>query len=337
MDIKPIITSRLFIFGLSGGLFLGGILFLIVLCFMPPHPGKSEVVRITIPQGTPASQIAVLLKEQGIIRSQWAFRLYTHFSGAENNLRAGTFDLNYTHSLRQTVADLQEQNGAASLTKITIPEGWSLTQIADLIEQKGITKKSDFMTFAYKTAKSQFQSRFRFLESLPTDNIEGYLFPDTYYFAKGTDLPTIFLMMLDQFDKKIWQLYPPNFPLSFHETVTLASIIEKEAYFKDEMPTISSVFYNRLAAQMPLGSCPTVAYALGEIGKTVILYADTQIESPYNTYRYPGLPPTPIASPGVRAFNAVLHPAQTSFYYFFARGNGEHVFSHTYQEHLSRQ
>ena len=175
--------------------------------------------------------------------------------------------------------------------------------------------------------------------------MEGFIYPDTYYFAKGETLYTICDTFFNQFKRVIlplWESAPsqkgtPKQRFNFYEVLTMASIVQKEARHTDEMPKISSVFYNRLKKMMPLGADPTVVYGLGLTTKKLVTYKDTRSTSPYNTYKVFGFPPTPIASPGKKAFIAAIKPLTTPYYFFVARKDGYHIFTKTYAEHLAVQ
>jgi UPF0755 protein len=170
---------------------------------------------------------------------------------------------------------------------------------------------------------------------IPVDTLEGYLFPDTYRFAIGQKEEEIIKIMVNRCLEVASPLYEGyDGSLSFHEVITLASIVEKEAIYDRERPVIAGVFLNRLRIGMRLQADPTVRYVVNE-PRSRVLYRDLEVESPYNTYRYPGLPPGPIASPGVASIRAVIEPADVDYMYFVARGDGTHYFSRTFAEHVA--
>jgi len=298
-----------------------------------------SLIDVTIPKGATAQSIAGILKDKGIIRYPLAFRIYLKTTGAGADLRAGIFSLGPRFSMKRIIRVLLEKEGAASLTRITIPEGFTLTEIAETLQDKGIIRNADeFVLFTNTEGKKIFKDEFSFLAEVPTNNLEGYLFPDTYIFAKGAPREEILRKFLTTFEKKIlpvWQEKPHR--LGLHKALTLASIVEKEAYDRSEMPTIAGVFHNRLRRRMVLASCPTVGYAMGEPRKRFLTYQDIKFKSVYNTYQRQGLPPTPIASPGVQAFRATLTPKTTPYLFFVSNGDGTHTFTKTLKSHLSRQ
>ena len=203
-----------------------------------------------------------------------------------------------------------------------------------------------FKAFGYLDlvrSKRNWESQFPFLNALPfSASLEGVLFPSTYLFVLDKDLPSQLVeQQLSGFEQNIlplWTQRPLGFLLPFYQTLILASIVEEEAVLNNDRPIIAGIFQKRLALQMPLGSCPTVKYALKRFddGKG-ISYTDTQIQSPYNTYRERGLPPTPISNCGVSSFKSVLEPQETPYLYFVAKGDGAHIFSKTLREHTTHQ
>lgn len=315
-------------------------------------PSKKYLPKsIYIQPQSSAYKIAKQLKEAGFIRHKRLFVYYLKIIRQETKLRSGVFILSPSYSMKRIKNILEEKEGPGSITKITIPEGYTLSEMAQLFEEKGMIKKADFMDYAQNKAKDKFKEKYPFLKEIPTNNIEGYLFPETYFFSKGNSLDIIFNALLNQFSKRIlpiWQNHvetqgfaSPNITQglasqnisSLHQTLTLASIIEKEAASKEEAEIIASVFKNRLKKQMKLESCATILYAIGDPDKKIVLYKDLKIKSPYNTYRYQGLPPTPIASPGIHSFKAAVSPSERNFYFFIAKGDGSHYFSQTLREH----
>jgi len=298
-----------------------------------------SLIDVTIPQGASAQRIAGILKERGIIRYPLAFRIYLKATGAEADLRAGTFSLRSDYSMTRIVRVLLEKEGAASLTRITIPEGFTLNEIAQSLQNKGIIRDAAaFVHYTNTQGKKNLRDEFPFLEQVPTSNLEGYLFPETYVIAKGAPRAQILRQFLATFQKKIlpiWQKNPHR--MGLHRALTLASIVEKEAYDRSEMPTIAGVFHNRLKRRMVLASCPTVGYAMGMPRKRFLTYQDLKFKSIYNTYQRQGLPPTPIASPGLQAFTATLTPKRTPYLYFVSNGDGTHTFTKTLKTHLQRQ
>ena len=217
---------------------------------------------------------------------------------------------------------------------VTIPEGYTVEQIAKLLEEKGLTTKENFLECA-KT----FEIPYDYIEKIDNDyrQLEGFLFPDTYNIPISWKEKEIITLLLKQFDKNWSEEFrnrAKELGFSTREIITIASLIEREAKVEKERPTISSVIHNRLKKGMLLQIDATVQYLLPE-QKSRLFYKDLEVDSPYNTYKYAGLPPTPIAAPGLSCIKAALYPEETDYYYYRtkASNNGEHNFSKTFEEH----
>ena len=300
---------------------------------------------INIPQGASVYHISKLLEKEKIIRSSSAFYYLVRMKGKETLLRAGTFRLSSSMTLFQIMHALEEGKGVQKHIKILLKEGLTLREMDAIFSKKGFCEVGSFYAYTMKEAKNELLQDFPFLENNPVETLEGYLFPDTYFFPENYELKLIVKTLLKNFEKQILPLWKddlarkgsPKSRFSFHQVMTVASMIQKEAGYLPEMPLISSVFYNRLKKRMPLASDPTVVYALGKSHKERVYYKDLKIDSPYNTYKYSGFPPSPIAGFGKRAFEASLSPEKSSYYFFVASSGGRHHFSETYEEHLSFQ
>lgn len=292
---------------------------------------------IVIPLNYSTADIADLLEEEGIIKSSLLFRLYARYHGHDQLLQAGRYILNPVMGMAEILNELKQGVVFKETRRFTIPEGFTLEQIADRLDAAGFVAADIFME-----AGRQYQNDyFALLAEIPAGvyhRLEGYLFPDTYEVFPGATAEDIITIMLRRFAGIFNEEYrsrSAELGLTVHEVITLASLIEREGRVRDEKPLISAVFHNRLKEQnMPLQSCATVQYALGET-RDFLTYADLEIDSPYNTYLYPGLPPGPIASPGLYALRAALYPAPVDYLYFVSRedGSGAHYFSTTLQEH----
>ena len=226
-------------------------------------------------------------------------------------------------------------SGQQEYIKISIPEGFTISKIAELLEENRVCSKNDFINISKdKNLLSKYQ--------IPADSCEGYLFPDTYFFTLGMKTETVICSMLDNFFEKIKTI--PNLseknPEDLFYTVRLASIVEREYRLEEEAPLIASVFQNRLRYNIGLYSCATVVYILTEIeGRPHpdrILIEDTKIDSPYNTYKNAGLPPGAISNPGIVALNAATNPPKTNYYFFQVADpqTGRHVFTKSFEEHI---
>lgn len=298
-----------------------------------------KAIQIQIPSGTGATQIGQDLEAAGVIRSSYAWRLWTYWKRLHDhsgNYKAGTYKLSSSQPL-PAIAD-KIWNGEVMQLSFTIPEGWSLQQMAAYFESLGYFKAQDFLTAATQIPKEQYPW---LPDGIP--HLEGYLFPDTYQLSSDRISPQLVIQqMLNRFEQTalpIYQQRQKQTKLSLNQWVILASVVEKEAVIPAERPRIAGVFTSRLRRGMRLESDPTVEYGLG-IRQTVeqpLTFAQVKTPSPYNTYLNAGLPPTPIASPGLASLKAALYPENTDYLYFVARYDGTHVFSKTLNAHQAAQ
>jgi UPF0755 protein len=293
--------------------------------FVPPGNG-SKVKDISFPPGSGIRKLAGELKGGGIIRSSWHFILVTRLRGQAHRLKAGDYRFNDSMTPDTILGKLA--SGDVDFRKFSLPEGYSIYQAAELLEQKGYFKKAVFLE---KCGDAALLKRL----AVGGATVEGYLYPATYNLSLGGNEEQLIGQMVGQFDKRyaeVTRSIGEGPGLSRHEIVTLASLIEKEAVAAEEKPLISSVFHNRLRIGMPLQSDPTAVYGVrafsGKVSK-----ADIERPSPYNTYRIKGLPPGPIGNPGADALQAALKPATSQYFYFVARQDGTHQFSRTLDEH----
>lgn len=288
------------------------------------HPFKIE-------PRTQTRQIARRLRDGGLVENDLLFLAWMRLHGRRRGLQAGQFTLQTPISPARLIDAL----GRGTFEKIlTIPEGWTARQIAHRLKAEGwIPNEQLWLDLVARPAGPELLG-----EPLPR-GAEGFCFPDTYRLDAGTSAGQILRRMQVKF-KREWTLAEParrderSRNLSLPEVVTLASMVEREARTDQEMPAIASVYLNRLARGMKLQCCATVRYAMGEVWDRPLFFADLKIDSPYNTYLHPGLPPGPIANPGRAALEAVLRPAPTDFLFYVYAGNHHHVFSHTYAEHM---
>ncbi|MEW6607111.1 MAG: endolytic transglycosylase MltG [bacterium] len=276
---------------------------------------------IIIQKGLSAKNIAKNLEEEGIIKNQTVFLILAKISGASSRFKAGEYELNNRMKMTEIIERLKR--GKTIIHRLIIPEGYTLKDIANLLEKNGFANKYKFLNLCYDPT---------FIDklSINSSSLEGYLFPDTYFLHKGMDEEEIISLMVTRFNEVVKKEIKDD---SIHKIITLASIIEKEAKIKEEYSIISAVFQNRLKMGMPLESCATVLYASGE-RKEWLSTQDTKIPSPYNTYLQPGLPQGPICNPGMTAIKAALSPADVDYLYFVSNGDGSHTFSKTGREHI---
>lgn len=290
--------------------------------------GKSYV--IDVPAGAGASKVATLLSNRGIIKYPTLFKLY---AGNKYMFQQGRHSVSTSMTydeLLETFGSYAE-GGVGEQVEVVIPEGYELVQIAELLEQNGLTTKDEFLN---EVNYGEFD--YDFVAQIPREEnrLEGYLYPATYQIYPGTSAHDIVLMMLSAFNSNVMPVYNASGTTDTVDyIVTMASVIEREAANESEMKTVSSVFNNRLYEGRKLESCATVQYILHE-RKTVLSVEDTEIDSPYNTYKYKGLPIGPISSPGLAAIKAALYPIDTDYMYFVADPSGsKNYFSQTYEEH----
>lgn len=305
----------------------------------PPQPEATDKVIVEIPPATTAAGVGQLLKEKGLIKSSLIFRLLGKLTGQEKMIKAGQYLFSpgqKPHAILQTLAEGQT---VETEVKVTIPEGYTVRQMARLLAERGVTAEEDFIAVA---KDANLRSR-HFTDPVPKEvefKWEGLFFPDTYSFLPNTPAEQIGQRMLERMEE-IWDkesqglgALPAN--LSPRDIITMASLVEREAKVDAERPIVAAVFYNRLQQNMPLQSCATVQYLLPE-PKPVLSTQDTRIPSPYNTYLHAGLPPGPIAAPGQAAIKAALRPADSKALYFVAKPDGSHAFSNTLGEHIDNQ
>lgn len=302
------------------------ILLMIFLMFLP-RGGHTKVIA-QIPKGSTTGEIADILADKGIIRSPFGFRLLAYLKHSASKMQPGAYELD--SSMSPSVIINKIARGETVSRWLTIPEGYTIEQIATKIQKEGLGNAEIF----YKLAAEEGDS-FNVPFPSPGKNLEGYLFPDTYLIPIGSDEKEIINQMLNCFNEKVYEKYAPDIAASgmtLHEIITLASLIEREAKKPEDRAMISSVLHNRLKNNMKLAVDASVLYALGR-HKNRVLYRDLEIDSPYNTYKYAGLPPGPIANPGIEAIKAAIHPAKSDYLFYVAKSDGSHVFSKTFDEH----
>ena len=306
--IKKIITSIIFV-----------IFFVFVLLIIFQVTREDKVVEVFIPKGSSPHKISQILKDSDVIYSKKLFIALIKFRGYSTKLQAGLYDFNKKDSLSAIIEKIK--NGESKNIKVTIPEGFNIKQIAHALSQHNICDEEKLINLAAE------------------QEMEGYLFPNTYFLLPQMSETEIIKVMNDDFNK-FWTKEKEERLKQINRTkrdvIILASIVEKEAIADSERPIIAGVFLNRLAKGMRLESCSTVLYAMG-INKERLSFEDLKFESPYNTYRYKGLPPGPICNPGAKAIDAVLYPQMTDSLYFVSKGNGTHYFSSTFEQHVKNK
>ena len=285
-------------------------------------------VAVVIPGGAATGEIGQLLAERGVVADPREFRSRVRDAGLGQKLLAGSYDLRTGMGYEAAIASLTAGPQVA-YAKVTIPEGWTIEQTAARLESQAGIPRQEFLTLAQSGAQ-EFAADHPVLKGAYRGSLEGFLFPKTYQVKAGATASDVIQMMLNQFDKEIAAVNPTRAAakgISDSELVVMASIIERETKVAKERPIVSSVIYNRLALKMRLDMCSTVEYVIKE-HKLRLTYADLNVESPYNTYRHAGLPPGPIASPGLAALKAASAPADTEYLYYVLTGkDGSHTFA----------
>ncbi|CEO34316.1 endolytic transglycosylase MltG [Paraclostridium sordellii] len=294
---------------------------------------KKEVV-VEIPSGATLTNVTDILKDNKLIKNKALFKVVAKISPEKSGVKAGKYLLKQNYSNSKILDILTSGKFHNDGIKVTIPEGLTYKEVIKYLTDKGIGKKEVYEQLINNP--KEFYDKFKFLNKPDIKSLEGFLYPDTYYFNKTDNEKEVLSDMLERFNK----IYTNKFKeeqkargLTLQQVVNLASIIEKEAVLDEDRPMIASVFYNRLKIGMPLQSDATIQYIFEE-RKERVMYKDLKIDSPYNSYINKGLPPTPIANPGVKSIEAVLNPSQSDYLYFVATVDGKNNYSKTYDEHL---
>ncbi len=316
-------------------IFLAGLFFagyhLISVQYEPVDISDQSIKDIVIPEQSTARQIAKILLDNDLIHSERVFLDYCRRTDYDSSLKAGHYQFSRSQSLKEIAEAIAK--GRVVTIAFTIPEGYTVEQIGEFLVTKGLCTKEDW----HEAVNLEYDFNFlKYGDNNIREPLEGFLFPDTYRITETTDAQAIIKIMLKNF-ASVWQ---DNFAKeaekadkSLNEIITIAAMIEKEAMVAQERTTIAGVIENRLKIDMPLQIDATVIYALGK-HKEKVYNIDLLVDSPYNTYKYGGLPAGPIASPGQAAIAAALNPQKHDYFYYVAKGDGSHHFSKTHQEHL---
>lgn len=316
-----------------------------------PHTSFFSEKRIEIPPGFGSRKIGALLRDQGFIESKWAFVIYATFRGQASALKPGTYAFSENTAMREILENLVTGEKYPNERFLVIPEGWSLRDIGEYLEEQGVVaRKEDFWRVAgypatdYGARKDipppkDFSKQFTFLrEASARVGLEGFLYPDTYRVYRTASVDDIIVRMLENFERKVakseiaetarrsstnWSLY---------RTLILASMIEKEVTSDEDRALVAGILQKRLKLGMPLQVDATLVYARGH-NTTPLSAGDKTLDSAFNTYRYKGLPLGPISNPGYSAIFAVLNPAQSPYLYYLSAPDGKTIFSRTLEEH----
>jgi UPF0755 protein len=308
-------------------------------------PAKSDhTVRVAIPKGTGTVGIADILEKSGMIRNKRLFSLYLLRKQEGGSFKAGEYEMTPGIPLDDIIAKLNKGETVKEQTlRFTIPEGFTLSQMADKLAAQHAVDKQTFLRMADDPAANGIMSQWfdpAALNKQVKHPLEGYLFPETYEMKKDSKEADILQRLLTEWDRKL-QLLPADWKdvmkargMTFNELLTVASLIEKEVALDAERPIVAGIIYNRLEKKMPLQIDATVLYALGQF-KERVYDKDLQVASPYNTYKIAGLPPGPIASPGILSIKAALYPEKTKYLFYVTKKDGSrgHLFAETNAEH----
>jgi UPF0755 protein len=285
-------------------------------------------------EGASGAMIAQGLESAGVIRSQYAFRYIAKQTGLESQFRPGTYQVRNDQPLEALMQGLTEGPGVLRETvRVTIPEGYTLDEITQVLLDHNLGTAEGYESILADEAWLLDQDFPREVQGV--NSLEGILFPETYEFFTDVSEEQILTKMIHQFVQVYGALTENDFS-NLNQVTTLASMIQGEGKVAEEFPVIASVFLNRIEIEMPLQSCATIQYLLGE-RKERLLNVDLEIDSPFNTYMYAGFPPGPVGSPGKTALQAALSPVETSYLFFTSNldGTGTHTFTETYKEHLA--
>lgn len=339
---KFVVRGRRKRFGCLGGLmyfvFIVGISIILAMllwlgaCDVLALKKDDTTAVITVEKDFKVSDVSKQLADAGIIKYEFLFNIFAKFSHAQDKIDPGTYELSSQYDYRALIVKMQAGAGSQLTTSVTIPEGYTLKQTFELLESKNVCDYSELEEIA-----KNYPFKHEFLQEIPLGDatrLEGYLFPDTYEFFIDDDPVGVINKMLNNFDNRVtdeMREVVEESGMSLHDIVIIASLIEKEAANDDERPNIASVIYNRLNNwDNPLLQIDaTVQYALPE-RKENLSYDDLEIDSPYNTYKYAGLPAGPIANPGLASIKAAIEPASTNYYYYLLSKDNKHVFFNSY-------
>ncbi|MBD7910363.1 MULTISPECIES: endolytic transglycosylase MltG [Clostridium] len=300
-----------------------------------PLKSNNDTIEINVGEGEAFNSILDKLDKEGNLRNKFIVKLSLKISYKTISLFPGEYEIKKDSSLEELIKSLEAEDSSKNQVAISIPEGYSIESIANRFEENGLFSKDEFLN----EAKQYEVPKFVKADKNKKYNLEGYLYPDTYFFDKGVTPKEVINTMLNNFQVKMKEISDETGKTiddnEIETIITKASLVEKEAVLDDERPKVASVIENRLKKGMKLEFCSTVNYVVGYDKKVVLTNSDISVESPYNTYKYGGLPIGPIASPGKESILAVLNPESTNYLYFLSlRGQGgKQYFSESEKEH----
>ncbi|WP_239633911.1 endolytic transglycosylase MltG [Paenibacillus sp. H1-7] len=336
--VKAIVVTVIIVV-LAGGVSLG----LYARQMLQPMPGSDQPVKVTIAPGTGSQQIARNLQQAGIIRSAEMFSYYLKYKNQGNKFQAGEYEMRPGITLDAIIDTLNQGLTVKEQgIKLTIPEGFTVKQIAEKVQQQFGTDAVQFLTAVQQNTgfTAKVYAQVPAAESKLVNRLEGYLFPETYEWSKDITVDEMIDRMMLELDKKLallpadWQQQMAERGQTFHQMMTIASLIEREVVLEEERPLVAGVIYNRLQKGMPLQIDATVQY-LFDKPKERLFEKDLQLESPYNTYLHAGLPPGPIASPSLSSIKAAIYPVNTKYLFYVTKKDGSkgHLFAETFEQH----
>lgn len=310
---------------------------------MQPVKASEEAVRVTIEPGMRTSSIADTLEQQGLIKNAFLFKSYLKLKSEGSHFQAGTYDINPGADYDEIIAKLNSGDIVkAEMIRFTIPEGYTVKQMAETLSEQGFVNEDTFL----KLAESPTGIDSQLLADIPDRaemkfRLEGYLFPETYELKKGSTEQEIINRMFTETDQRLQKIADfeqkrKKSGLSLNEIMTVASLVEREVVVDSERSLVAGVIYNRLAKNMKLEIDATVQYLLDKPKERLMNSDLRKVDSPYNTYLYEGLPPGPIAAPSLKSIEAALAPEASEYLFYVTKkdGSGEHLFAKTYKEHL---
>lgn len=335
-----------YVANVAGAVFLCVILVGVVLVFADPSvvkldkhaPPESESetvverrVNVKIREGLPTAEIADRLVEKGVIGSSLKFRILARLRGYDDKLRPGSYTFTLDMPYDEVFAKLL--TGEKKLIKFTVPEGFGVKEIAERLYNLDLVNREDFLQAAENFAPYDYMRKRKDVFFAA----EGFLFPDTYTVESDMEIDELLDLMSSTFDQKLkpeMRVQAEKMGLSVYDLITLASLVEREVRYPEDRPIVAQVLLKRLKLNMPLQTDATLQYLM-DAPKEEVSIEDTQIDSPYNTYQHVGLPPGPIANPGMASIEAVLSPADTDYLYFVADRSGHNHYAYTYEEHMN--
>ncbi len=317
----------------------GGIYVYAYDVYVPVNKNGSDRV-FSVSKGEGVKEISRDLQNAGLIRSSFFFETYVWLTKSQSKFVAGDFTLSSKLNTAEIVKVFVSGETLSKERTIKIVEGWNAKEIASYLENNDVVSASDFLNAVDSKNADLYKKDYDFLSDKPKDaSLEGYLFPDTYRIYKDASVNDVIKKMLDNFDRKLTPEMRADIAKrgrTIYEEVTMASLIEKEVKTESDMKIVSGIFWKRIKNGQPLELDSTLTYALGD-SKTSHSIEETRINSPYNTYKYKGLPPGPIANPSLNAIDAAIYPEETDYNYFLTDASGRTIFSKTYAEHLQNK